>query len=177
MNLREIFFNENSQKGFGFVLVIFIVIIIFSISIVSGAAKFEYSPEPPSKLKSSVTPTATPSATTIPNPSPIQDSQWSLSTTTLTCTNGVANGVITAVGPVSGYVEVQIREASGSYRTTGSDLTVSPSSSLGLDLPSAQGYSTSDWRLNLYEGGTGSKNNFSGGTLRVTVDGSPTGCT
>lgn len=167
---------KSSEKGSIFLILIFAVIIFFSISLVSGATKFQYSPESSSPISSS--PTATPgtNGTPVVSPSPA-DNQWNISYTITSCENGLATGVITTTSLADGYVVLETQDGSGSYLERSSDVATSPTQSLGLELVPAWNHAASPWRLRLYEGGSGTKDNYSGGTLRNTIEGTPTGCT
>lgn len=170
---------KNSQKGSIFLILIFVVIIVFSLSMVSGAAKFQYSPEPPSLIGNN--PTATPSATTSPSPSPITspsptENQWSISYTISSCENGIARINVVGTGTSNGYATVELQNQSREYIVQLSNEFIAPSGTTELILRSVDGYGATPWRLVLFEGGTGAKDIFSGGIQRAIHNGQPTGC-
>jgi len=165
---------SRSQSGFAFIAIVLFVIIIFSVMLVSGANDFAYSPE---ATKASPAGTAQSSPAPSGNATqPTNTPSWSITYNIASCANGIVSGKINPAGTSNGYVTLEIQEASGNYRTTSSDQFSAPNNTLTLILKSQDGYGTTPWRLNLYEGGTGTKDNFSGGTFRATIAGNPTGC-
>lgn len=163
--------DPRNEKGFAFIAIIMIVVIIFSVLLVSGAEKFELSVADP--------PTQEASSSTEGDPTPTIDpeaSAWDIKYSIETCENGTATGTITAVGSVNGYITLERQQADGSFELTSSDIFESPSDTAELLLQSTDGYSTNSWRLKLFEGGSGTKDNYSGGVERADIDGEPTGC-
>lgn len=173
--------NHYSQSGFAFIAIILIMLVIFSISIVSGADDFAFSPDPTGKPTPTTSPTATPSAGTItptPTPTPDPSTGWSITYVINSCENGIAKGKVTATGPANGYMTLELQDSSGSYVTKSSEAFLSPDGPgpSDLTLNSSAGYNTRPWRLNLFEGGSGTRDNYSGGILRNTIQGAPTSC-
>lgn len=163
--------THSSESGFMFIAIILILLVAFSFTMVSGAKKFEYSPE---KVPgTSATPT--PSAGTI-TPTPNQSAGWSITYVINSCENGIAKGTISNKGTANGYGTLEQQDSSGNYQIKSSDQFVAPEGPLDLTLRSADGYNSTPWRLGLYEGGSGTRDNFSGGTLRATIQGTPTSC-
>ena len=171
--------TRSSEQGFAMVAIIFIVLVIFSISIVSGADDFAFSPDPTGKPSPTISPTATPSAGTVPTATPDPSAGWTISYTIDSCENGVAKGKVTATGPANGYMTLELQDACGNYSIRSSEAFLPPDGPgpSDLTLNSSAGYNTRPWRLNLFEGGSGTRDNYSGGTLRNTIQGTPTGCT
>lgn len=175
--------NHYSQSGFAFIAIILIVLVIFSISIVSGADDFAFSPDPTGKPTPTTSPTATPSAGTItptptPTPTPNQSSGWSINYVIENCENGIARGKVNATGPANGYMTLELQNSSGNYSIQSSEAFLPPDGPgpSTLTLKSSAGYNNTPWRLNLFEGGSGSRDNYSGGTLRTSIQGTPTNC-
>lgn len=167
----------NSERGFAFIAIIFIVLVIFSITLVSGAVNFEYSPEPTGKPTPSTGPTATPSAGTI-TPTPDPSAGWSINYVIENCENGIARGKVNATGPANGYMTLELQNSSGNYSVQSSEAFLPPDGPgpSTLTLKSSAGYNNTPWRLNLFEGGSGSRDNYSGGTLRTSIQGTSTNC-
>ena len=183
ISLRDTYYllrpTANPQEGFALVAIIFIVLVIFSITRVSGAVNFEYSPEPTGKPAPSTGPTATPSAGTItPTPTPDPSAGWSINYVIENCENGIARGKVNATGPANGYITLELQNSSGNYSIQSSEAFLPPDGPgpSTLTLKSSAGYNNTPWRLNLFEGGSGSRDNYSGGTLRTSIQGTPTNC-
>lgn len=173
--LNSCFLIHNSSSGFALVAIIIIILVIFSISIVSGADDFAFSPDPTGKPTPTTSPTATPSAGTI-TPTPNQSVDWSITYVINSCENGIAKGTISNKGTANGYGTLEQQDSSGNYQIKSSDEFIAPEGPLDLTLISADGYNSTPWRLGLYEGGSGTRDNFSGGILRATIQGAPTNC-
>jgi len=168
--------TANPQSGFMFVAIILIVLVIFSISIVSGADDFAFSPDPTGKPSPTTSPTATPSAGTI-TPTPASTA-WTVSYISEGCTQEIIpyqKGKLTSTGLSNGYITIEVINGSSSQRILSTQFS-SPQTIYDLKLSNKDNFHNLTWRINLYEGGTGSGNNFTGGTLKASYNGSPTGC-
>jgi len=160
-----------------FVAIILIVLVIFSISIVSGADDFAFSPDPTGKPSPTISPTATPSAGTV-TPTPANTSGWNIAVSFLGCDiNGVPKAIINSTGSENGYINLEVSDTSGGSREIATANFLSPASINTATLLNSVGFNTKVWRVNLYSGGNLTNDKWSGGTLKATANGNPTGCT
>jgi hypothetical protein len=160
-----------------FVAIILIVLVIFSISIVSGADDFAFSPDPTGKPSPSISPTATPSAGTI-TPPPANTAGWSLSYNPEGCIQEVVpyqKGRLVANGLTSGYITIETINGTSSNTILSSQFSPSQVTYI-LSLSNSDGFNSSPWRINIYEGGIGSGGNYTGGTKQADFNTNPTGC-
>ena len=170
--------TANHQSGFMFVAIILIVLVIFSISIVSGADDFAFSPDPTGKPSPTTSPTATPSAGTVPTATPDPSAGWTVSYISEGCTQEIIpyqKGKLTSTGLSNGYITIEVINGSSSQRILSTQFNP-PQTIYDMKLSNKDNFHNLTWRINLYEGGTGSGNNFTGGTLKASYNGSPTGC-
>lgn len=119
---------------------------------------------------SSSTPTETPT----PTPKP----EWSLSHTFLGCGNiHIPGAEILAHGNANGYMKIEIDNGSGGYDYyVGSEFTP-PGRKYTVALLISEGFSTKQWRVRLFSGGSLQNGEWQGGNEKVLPDnGNPTGC-
>lgn len=124
------------------------------------------------------TPTGTPIPTPTRTPTPTQDPIWDISFQLTSCireTSPIAAGLIAATGDENGYISLEI-ENGGIYTQIVSTQYLTSNLDYEVDLPSSVGYSSNNWRIRLFSGGSQLSGKWQGGTLKNTLNQEPTGC-
>lgn len=164
------------QRGNASVLIIIILIVLFSVMLSGGSGSLTSgnipSPEP------TKTDDDTPAGPTTPPATPTPSTQWNISTTFLGCNvNGFPKAQIDSSGNENGYIVLEIDNGSGSFDYIASANFLSPASRSYAILHTSRGFGTKPWKVNLYSGGSkASDGKWSGGTLKSSANGNPTGC-
>lgn len=153
---------HHSQRGFALVGIVIAILFVFSIMIVSGSTTF---PDTPDLISDNDNKTET--------PPPADSSSWSISYTPIGCieeTTPEMETRVTVKGISDGYITIETISDSSTKIILTYKFT-SPETTYKLFLSNVDSFNTLSWKINLYEGDVGS-----GGTLKTTYDGSPTGC-
>lgn len=108
------------------------------------------------------------------NPAP----EWSIDYIKKGCVTGGADVEITAKGPETGYITLELDNGGGNYSLMSTDeFKFTPTSVWRPILKTATGYSTKPWRLKLFKGGAINGTQWSGGEEKaVSREGTPTSC-
>lgn len=102
---------------------------------------------------------------------------WSVDLSNRGCSTGKNITTATVTGTASGYISVEISNGAGGFAPVQTRaFTNLPTSVYELNLPNDLGFNTTAWRVQVFQGGTNSNGNFSGGTVQASKNGSPTGC-
>ena len=154
-------------------IIIFIIVIVFAVML-SGGGKSLFSGNDASPIFDSPSdgseagPTATPSASV----------EWKLTVNLKGCQTtplGMAIEILPE-GAADGYIAAEIEISPGNYLATIFQSFKSPKQAYTYVLPTARGYNSKKWQIELFEGGTKNGDVYSGGTSRKTVTGTATGC-
>ncbi len=130
-----------------------------------------------STITSSTPAPTAPSTSTSPgaaSPTPIP---WSISIAFLGCNiNGSPKADINSTGSDNGYINLEISDTNGGFREIATANFLSPGSRNTATLLNSDGFNAKTWRVNLYSGGSFTNDKWSGGILKATANGAPTGC-
>lgn len=162
---------KNSQKGGS---EIFIVVIVVLIAFLLAGGEFLLGnafPLPDSlglggPVGSGNPPGATPSA------------QWDVTLEDSGCNTatGQANYTVGLFGPSRGYYTLSARTGATYIPILSEQFTQIPNQSVRLELDSDDGFGANPWKVELFEINPSSPESVTGGTLRASQDGQPTGC-
>lgn len=83
--------------------------------------------------------------------------------------------IVTSENP--GYISLEISNGAGGFASVDThEFKNLPTSVYELELPNELGFNASPWRVRLFEGGTQTNGNFTGGTEKEVKDSSATNC-
>lgn len=170
-------FNFRSQKG-DIEFLILIVVIIGAFTLAGGQYIFDTLPKGNAK----------PTPTVIPLPTggtggiggglnqEVTTPGWSIEIVSSICDSVKKESLVTFAlrGTAGGYYSILLRTNGSTPYTYGfidNELQVS-----SLNIKNTLGFNTNPWSVKLYEGGSESGGNFTGGTLKVSKNMSATGC-
>lgn len=142
-------------------IILFVIVVIFAVML-SGGSSSLFS----GNMPSSVIDTPTPSQSTTPSPSAAPSATgWNITVTLDGCKNDKTTymaGTAKVEGPSDGTVELSV-----GTQTVGSQAFTNPSGTFPLSLTNESGFNTKTWKISV----------SSGGIIKKTYDGNPTGCT
>jgi hypothetical protein len=173
----------SSSGGSSIVLILIIIVVVFAVmmsggvsSLLSGNIPSSITGTPiPDNNSGSTSPTTSPQA----SPSPTGPA-WTLKNTPGQCKT-VSNKAarvdnLVATGATGGYINIQVKNSSGNYSTVETKDFTPTNITYAIVLYSSLGFNTASWKVDLYQGGNVNSGVWSGGTLKATYNGNPTGC-
>lgn len=167
--LKKHIYQKGQSQAY---IILFILVIIFAVMF-SGGGDFLFSGNLPSSIADD-TPTPNPAT---PTASPSGTLAWSIDYAVGDCvdsTNPQKIGNIRAHGANDGYILLKMEGEVGVYNPVGPTRKfIAPEITYNLYLENSKGFNTKRWRLELYSGGDAS---LTGGELKYTKEGTPTGC-
>lgn len=89
----------------------------------------------------------------------------------------VSATTVIITNPNPGYISLEISNGAGGFATVDThEFKNTPTSVYELQLPNELGFHNTPWRVRLFEGGTNTGGDFTGGTEKSTQNGTPTNC-
>lgn len=179
-----------SQRGQSSIyVVILLMIIIFAVMFSGGGASLftgnvastvtdAPSPSPEESPSLGISPTSLPSLSpAASSPTIAPATGWSISVTFLGCNvNGYPKADIITAGNENGYISLEISNGSSGFTQVGTADFLYPKSKNTATLVNKNGYNLKPWRVTLFAGGVKVSNEWTGGILQKTYNGSPTNC-
>lgn len=93
------------------------------------------------------------------------------------CIGPLSSTTVIVTNSNPGYISLEISNGAGGFAVVETrEFKNTPTSIYELKLPNELGFDKTPWRVRLFEGGTNTNGDFTGGTEKASENGTPTNC-